>query len=160
MPSKIRNLLYKELQKRKIDKRRGSDQIRWGYDNSGNFNIKEASSIKRGDNNMPTDKKWVWLWTQGLWPKITLFIWLLLKGRVLTWDNIRKRGMTGPSKCVLCNKAKETMDQLLNKCKWSRRMWKEGLGSFDQTRRGPGSIQGKLQKWEDKEFKNPIVRHL
>ena len=49
------NLLYKELQKRKINKRRGLDQIRWGYENSGNFNIKEASSIERGDNNMPTD---------------------------------------------------------------------------------------------------------
>ena len=64
MPGKIGNLLYKELQKRKIDKRRGPNQIRWGYDNYGNFNIKEASSIERGDSNMLVDKKWVQLWSQ------------------------------------------------------------------------------------------------
>ena len=55
----IGNLLYTELQKRKIDKRRGPYQIRWGYDNSRNFDIKEASSLERGDNNMLVDKKWV-----------------------------------------------------------------------------------------------------
>ena len=83
---------------------------------------------------MSAEKKWAQLWNQGLWPKITLFIWLLPKGKILTWDNLKKRGMTGPLKCVLCNKAEETMDHLLNRCQCSRTMWKEGLESFGQTR--------------------------
>ena len=52
------------------------------------------------------------------------------------------------------------MDHLLNQCNWSIGMWKEGLGSFNQTKRGPGSIQEILLNWEEKVFKNPIVRCL
>ena len=89
---------------------------------------------------MPADKKWVRLWSLRLWPKITLFIWLLMKGRILTWDNLRRRGLIGPSKCVLCNEAEEIMDHLLNQCNWSTGMWKEGMESFYQTRCDPGTI--------------------
>ena len=84
VPGEAGGHLHQELQKRKIDKRRGPDQLRWGYGNAGSFNLKEASSLERGDNNMQAEKKWARLWSQGLWPKITLFIWFLLKGRILT----------------------------------------------------------------------------
>ena len=156
---KSRNSSIK-LQKKKIDRRNRSDQLRWGYGNYGNFNIKEASGLERGDYNTPAEKKWSRLWNLGLWPKITLFIWLLMKGRILTWDNLRRRGMTEPSKCVICNVAEETMDHLLNQCSWSSRMWREGMERFYQTRRDPGTILEILILWESKTFKNPIVRCL
>lgn len=160
MSAEVGKCIYRELQKRRIESRESSGQLRWGYGNSGNFNIKEASSLERGDNNSPAKKKRICLWNLGLWPKITLFIWLLMKGRILTWDNLRKRGMTGPSRCVLYNEAEETMDHLLNRCNWSKGMWSEGMESFHQTRQDPGTIQDIIISWENKTFKNPIVRRL
>ena len=68
--------------------------------------------------------------------------------------------MTGPSRCVMCNEAEETMDHLLNQCKWVKRMWQEGLESFQQTRQETGSIQDIITAWESKSFKNPIVKKI
>ena len=123
LPWEVGRSLYQELQKRKIEKREKEDQLRWGYGQSRNFNIKEAAGLLRGDQNSQAGKKWVKLWNMGLWPKITLFLWLLVKGRILTWENLRRRGMTGPLRCVICNEAEETMDHLLNQCKWAKGMW-------------------------------------
>ena len=150
--------LHQELQKRRIKNRENADQLRWGYGQSGNFNIKEVASLVRGDQNSQVGNKWTRLWNLGLWPKITLFLWLLLKGRILTWDNLKRRGLTGPSRCVMCNEVEETMDHLLNQCNWAKRMWREGLESFQQTRQEPGSIQDIIISWESKPFKNPIVK--
>ena len=52
------------------------------------------------------------------------------------------------------------MDHFLNRCQWSRMMWKKGMECFGQTRRGPCSVQEKIQNWEEKLFKNAIVRRL
>ena len=52
------------------------------------------------------------------------------------------------------------MDHLLNQCNWSTGLWKEGMESFSQTRRAPGTIQEIILTWEEKIFKNPIVRCL
>ena len=41
MPVGVGRCLYQELQKRRIERRESDDQLRWGYGNSGNFNIKE-----------------------------------------------------------------------------------------------------------------------
>ena len=35
LPGEAGRHLHQELQKRKIDKRRGPNQLRWGYDNTG-----------------------------------------------------------------------------------------------------------------------------
>jgi hypothetical protein len=48
--------------------------------------------------------KW---WHRALWDwnipiKIKLFCWLLLENKVLTWDNLQKKGGMGPSICMLC----------------------------------------------------------
>ena len=74
MPAGVGRGLYQELQKRKIEIRESADQLRWGYGNFGNFNIKEALGLVRGDKNLPAEKKWTHLWNLGLWPKINLFI--------------------------------------------------------------------------------------
>lgn len=68
--------------------------------------------------------------------------------------------MIGPLRCVMCNEAEETMDHLLNQCNWASRMWREGMESFQQTRQVPGSIQDIIISWENKSFKNPIVKRL
>jgi hypothetical protein len=42
------------------------------------------------------------LWDWDLAPKIKLFTWLLLEDKILTWDNLQRRGWSGPSICYLC----------------------------------------------------------
>jgi len=75
----------------------GQDQLRWGNNNKGTFNLKEAKGILLGlDSNVP-EKTWEHLWKNQGWIKIKLFMWLVHHKKILTWHNIRKIGVLGPS---------------------------------------------------------------
>lgn len=56
------------------------------------------------------------MWRIEAPPKIKFFIWLLLKGKILTAENLRRRGIIGPSKCPNCCKSEETMHHLFIEC--------------------------------------------
>jgi hypothetical protein len=67
----------------------------------GTFTIKEAYGLKAQFHLQPKDKIWSVIWKSNLWPKVNIFLWLLVQNRILTWDNLRKRGFIGPSTCPL-----------------------------------------------------------
>ena len=52
-----------------------------------------------------------------------LFIWLLLEERILTWDNLTKRGLQGPSLCVLCKESEEALLHLFGECRFIKNIW-------------------------------------
>eukprot|EP00253_Pinus_taeda_P019318 PITA_19318 len=100
--------LMKMLEKRKILVSKGNDQLRWGNNNEGNFNLKEAKLILLDLDSQAPDRIWQNLWKHQGWMKVKLFLWLVLQRRILTWDNIKKRGFLGPSRCQLCEAQEET----------------------------------------------------
>lgn len=152
--------LVQILEDRKIEKRESPDRIRWGYRPTSQFNVKEAAEIASGASDLPSEKKWSRLWGQKLWPKITLFLWLLLRGRILTWENLRRRGMTGPSMCVLCHKVEETSNHLFKGYEWSQAVWESGRQTFDKPGPKGQSIQNIIEHWRDKIFKNAILNRI
>ena len=56
------------------------------------------------------------LWTLNIPTKIACFIWLLNKGRILTWEQLQSRGFQGPSRCVLCERTIEDIQHLFLFC--------------------------------------------
>ena len=110
----------------KIGFRDFPDRIQWGYRPLGQFNVKEALGLARGSINLPTEKRWCRLWVQGHWPKITLFLWILMWGRILTWENLRKHRMIGSSVCVMCHMAEKTTGHLFEGFDWVRVVWEKG----------------------------------
>ena len=60
------------------------------------------------------------LWKLNIPEKIRCFIWLLLKNKVLTWDQLNKRGIQGPSYCFLCKKGDETAQHLFLDCLFTK----------------------------------------
>jgi len=79
--------------------------------------------------------------------KTKLFMWLVQHRKILTWDNIRKRGVLGPSRCQLYEAQEETMEHLLNNCIFTSRLWDSFATIFEQTDREKGSIINALNKW-------------
>ena len=47
-----------ELNARKIPRNEGSDKLRWGYSNTGNFNSKEALALVIDSFNLELEAKW------------------------------------------------------------------------------------------------------
>ena len=52
------------------------------------------------------------LWTLKIPTKIVCFIWLLINGRILTWEQLQSRGFHGPSCYILCLKNVEDIQHL------------------------------------------------
>jgi hypothetical protein len=66
------------------------------------------------------DADLLWLHQLWKWPvplKKKLFIWLSAKGKVLTWEILRKRGWEGPGICNFCKRSIEDIHHILIHCK-------------------------------------------
>ena len=56
------------------------------------------------------------LWHCSLPRKIGCFIWLMGKNRILTRDNLQRKGKQGAGICILCMKDEETVHHLFTRC--------------------------------------------
>jgi len=145
---------------RQIRISRGHDKLRWGHQAKGTYSIKEAYGLLAGWNNGQQQKEWTRIWEKTLWPKISVFLWLVCKKRILTWDNLKRRGMIGPSRCVLCNNAEETMSHLLDGCPFTSDLWDKGAQLFRRTDRKRGQPDSTILQWGEDPFSNPILNRL
>jgi len=93
--SKVKSL------KRMLDQRiilvmEGQDQLRWGNNKEGNFNIKEAKGFLLDQEPQAANKTWQKLWRHKGWMKSKLFMWLVHHRKILTWDNLKKGACWDP----------------------------------------------------------------
>eukprot|EP00253_Pinus_taeda_P008935 PITA_08935 len=117
------NAFKAHLHNRAPVKKDAIDGLRW--DPSGStYTIKSGHHhICNGIYQTPLWNHWKIIWKSEVIPKIKFFIWLLLKGKVLTAENLSKRGINGPSRCPNCCTAEETMFHLFIDCPFARRCW-------------------------------------
>ena len=109
--------------------KKGPDILRWGYTNRGSVSIKESYNITLG-NHEEDDGIWKKKWTVNLWPKVSLFVWLVVRVSILTNENLRLCGVQGPSQLCLCYQEEESMGHLLDKCTFAASIWNKGVIGF------------------------------
>jgi hypothetical protein len=101
------------------------NMLRWtGGDGSGNLtakNVYNALASKLWSPKLCGWRRTFWVW--DLAPKIKLFTWLLLEDRILTWDNLQRRGWSGPSIFYLCLQMPETTFHLMVQCRFAQQVW-------------------------------------
>ncbi len=85
-----------------------SDGIRWRWATSYNFFVKSVHTFLQdgGLRDSAFDK----IWSTRAPLKVRVFLWLVLRGRVRTRDNLRKRGWNGDETCILCSAAVSPLD--------------------------------------------------
>jgi hypothetical protein len=149
-----------DVSNQKIRINQDNDKLRWGYMPRGTFTIKESYQLLIPPMPDPPDPGWAKLWALRTWPKISIFLWQVLHRRILTWDNILKRGFSGPSRCVLCNNNEESIDHLLNNCTFSNNLWDKATILYRISDRIHGDITHTLKNWADSPYQNPILNHL
>ena len=113
----------KEVESRKIKARNGRDILRWGNSMKGSFTTKEAYYLTVSQTGDEENPDWKIIWESNWWPKVSIFISLASKNKILTWDQIKKKGFNGPSRCCLCNTDGETRNHLLINCPFARILW-------------------------------------
>ena len=99
------------------------DNYLWDPSN-GQYTVKTGYKILQDQTNQQEWEPWKIAWKSESLPKIKNFIWTLLKGKILTSENLkRKRGFHGPSRCPLCQQVEETIQHLFQDYKFSRECW-------------------------------------
>ena len=63
------------------------------------------------------------IWKSIVPLKIVLFAWLVLRNKILTWENLRNGGWEGPRRCVLCGDNEETKCHLFIFCPFAQAIW-------------------------------------
>ena len=146
-----------DLEKRKILVSSSSDQLRWGQNTEGRFNLKEAKCKALGFDYANPDRVWNNLWRKPQWMKVKLFMWLVHQKKILTWENLLKIGFVGPSKCHLCGLQEEMMEHLLNHCPFTSILWDWAASVFRQTDRDRLNITNTLKNWRKDFSGNKII---
>lgn len=94
----------------------GEDRLRWDAAPNGAYSAKigynmlssSAETISKLPQNL--------CWNKVCLPKAGIFTWAADQGRILTGDRFIKLGYHGPTRCLLCQEAKETVNHLLLNC--------------------------------------------
>ena len=69
---------------------------------NGDFTAKLGYKTWVGENFQGEMEEWCkQLWTAEGPLKAKVTLWLTLNNKILTWDNLQKRGWNGPNRCAL-----------------------------------------------------------
>ena len=63
------------------------------------------------------------IWNSVVPPKFGVFTWEAAWGKVLTMDNLKRRGMAVANRCFLCEEDEETINHLLIHCRSAKMLW-------------------------------------
>lgn len=77
------------------------------------------------------------VWDSKTPMKVNFFLWLAMRGRILTQENLKRRRFQLASKCLFCGENEETVMHLLIDCKEVEKLWYYFYGVIGiQWRRG------------------------
>lgn len=119
----------------------------------GSFSVREGYKSLQNINPTANWNLHIATWKSECIPKVKHFNWTLLKGKILTAENLRKRGIQGPSICCFCRSEEESIQHSFLLCTFAQSCWNQ-LSS-------PLEVQGKydqvlnLQKNWKKDFPHP-----
>jgi hypothetical protein len=78
-------------------------------------------------------------------------MWLALEDKILTWNNLIKRGKVGPSIYVLCCSNEDSMDHIFTECKTTRKIWSIILQFLDSVYEWRvGKLEQSFGEWHHK----------
>ena len=99
--------------------------------------------------NVPANPKiWKNLWNHSTIPKIDMFSWTLTHKKILTGENLEKKGFAGPFRCPLCAVDAENISHLFFNCSFATAVWNEVLNGWGMNINLPNSIQDCFLDWD------------
>lgn len=98
------------------------------------------------------------IWNFGATPRISFFAWEAAKEKILTLENLMKRGHTTANRCFLCKNALEYFNHLLLSCPIVHKLWSMILGLLGTSWVMAGNVCAELIAWEGLGSNNKSIR--
>jgi zinc-binding in reverse transcriptase len=106
------------------------DTVIWIRHSTGKFSSKSAYPFITGIPAVTTGAQH--LWSIPAPPRVQIFIWLKTQNKILTFDNLIKRGWQMTNICYMCRSQEETVRHLFHECSFviQFRSYIQGIMSF------------------------------
>jgi len=102
----------------------GPDELIWQQAESGRYTPKEGYKQIIIDRKPEVlDRWWHHIWKLSASPRSKLFTWCVLRNRLPTGENLMRRSIHGPSRCVLCKSESESTEHLFMRCPITQQTW-------------------------------------
>ena len=124
----------------------GEDKLLLKNDKEKGFSVK--SMYKGFDPSPAIDFPYRLIWNSVVPPKIGVFAWEATWGKVLTLDQLKRRGMTLVNRCFMCEEDEENIDHLLIHCKSAKMLWNLFLSIIGTSWVFPQSVLHTLLAWQ------------
>lgn len=107
----------------RLDPIHQDEDEKWGWVDQGYMVARGYEELLL--QNIPRARSAFWqiIWSSDCLPKINIFCWTFTHERILTSENLLKRGILGPSWCVLCKQNTESILHLFLECPISMQFW-------------------------------------
>ena len=125
--------------------REDKDKVMWTASKSGAFSVKSLYSMLESGGSLlfPCDS----IWRTNVPPKVAFFAWEASWGKILTLEQVQRRGYSLENRCFLCLSEVETMDHLLLYCVKTWALWNLFFSLFGVTWVLSGSVKETLIGW-------------
>jgi hypothetical protein len=125
--------------------REGGDGLRWRLKGNGIFDIRSFYSALR--HAQPVTFPWKAIWGVHAPKRVSFFVWSAVWGRILTVDNLMRRGYQLAGWCCMCQRDGETINHLLIHCDKAVGLWSFVFQKFGITWVLSGCVLDLLFGW-------------
>ncbi|RVW78924.1 putative ribonuclease H protein [Vitis vinifera] len=121
------------------------DRMRWKVTSNGSFSVKSLY------NDLSSRRAGLFphglIWNPSVPSKVCFFAWEASWGKVLTMDQLKKRGWAVANRCFLCCEEEESIDHILIHCSKARVLWELLFALFGVCWVLPSSARETLIEW-------------
>lgn len=102
---------------------------------------------------------WAKAWIKNLTPKVNYFSWILLQNKILTTNNLCKRGFQVPNICILYMADVESIPHLFINYPFAQEIWGKMLQLWDLYWVFPSTILDQFSQWRAPS-NNQVIKRL